>query len=102
MKQLLVVLFLIASFHAAQSQSANVPLNEDYYHLLDRYEIKKRAFSTDFFSNFKPYARHTIAEFLDSLPTNVAVSEVDKFNLNYLRIDNWEFTDSEDRYCTRN
>ncbi|MEM8895693.1 MAG: hypothetical protein AAGC88_14010 [Bacteroidota bacterium] len=101
MKQLLVVLFLIASFHTALPQSANVPLNEDYYHLLDRYEIKQRAFSTDFFSNFKPYARQAIAGFLDSLPENVVTSEVDEFNLNYLRNDNWEFTNSEDRFSKK-
>ncbi len=98
MKRLPIVLFFLCLTYRALSQSANVPLNEDYYHLIDRYEIKQRAFSTDFFSNFKPYARQGIAQFLDSLPENVSVSSADAFNLDYLRVDNWEFTKTDNRY----
>lgn len=94
-------LLILISIGQAFSQSANVPLNEDYYHLIDRYEIKQRAFSTDFFSNFKPYGRQGIAQFLDSLPENTGVSSADEFNLNYLKLDNWEFTDYEGRYSKK-
>ncbi len=94
-------LLILISTGLAFTQSANVPLNEDYYHLLDRYEIKQRAFSTDFFSNFKPYGRQGIAQFLDSLPENTSVSAADEFNLNYLKLDNWEFTDYEGRYSKK-
>lgn len=96
---ILPILLLVSS--QALSQSANVPLNEDYYHLIDRYEIKQRVFSTDFFSNFKPYARRGIAAFLDSLPANIGVSSADAFNLNYLKIDNWEFTNDDNRFSKR-
>ena len=35
-------------------QSTNAPLTEEYYQLLDRFEIKQPRFSESFYTNFKP------------------------------------------------
>jgi hypothetical protein len=87
-------IFLLYSL-IGYTQSANVALNEDYYHLLDRSEIKQTRFSTSFFSNFRPFSREAIASFLDSLPQNIDKSSADRFNRQYLSIDSWEFTNSD-------
>ncbi|MFC2125416.1 hypothetical protein ACFLU5_11460 [Bacteroidota bacterium] len=81
------------------SQSANAPLNRDYYHLIDRYEIMSGQFSNTFHTSVKPIRREMIGEFLDSLDMkNMNASGVDRFNFEYLAIDNWSFTsmDSSD------
>ena len=78
-------------------QSAYIPLNADYYYLLDRYEIKSGKFSPNYFTSFKPYRRDHVAGFIDSLShKNTLISESDRFNLSYLGIDSWEFTRSPD------
>ncbi len=77
-------------------QSAYVPLNPDYYHLLDRYEMKSGGMSKSYFTSFKPYRRDQITAFLDSIVSNgIFTSQSDKFNEEYLKIDNWEFTRTE-------
>jgi hypothetical protein len=76
------------------SQSANVPLNRDYYHLIDRFEIKSGQLSKAFHTSVKPIRREMVGEFLDSLDLdNIDLSAVDKFNFEYLAIDNWSFTE---------
>ncbi|CAD5272034.1 MULTISPECIES: hypothetical protein [unclassified Imperialibacter] len=89
---LLLCLALTESF----AQSANVPLWSDYYHLLDRYEIKSGKMHDGYFSSFKPTLRQSVAAFTDSVSSlGVFESSSDKFNEKYLRQDNWEFfTDS--------
>lgn len=81
------------------SQSANIPLNRDYYHLIDRYEILAGSFSETFHSHVKPIQRSYLAAYLDSLYSNEAfvdeLSERDRFNLQYLANDNWEWTKSD-------
>lgn len=71
------------------SQSSDAPFNPDYYHQLDRYEIRSGQLSSTFDTNVKPYSRQAIGRFLDSL-SFVAVAPVDLFNLQYLSEDNWE------------
>ena len=76
------------------SQSANIPLNRDYYHLIDRFEIKSGQLSKAFHTSVKPIRREMVGEFLDSLDLeDMNVSKVDRFNFEYLAIDNWSFTD---------
>ncbi|MGB0521308.1 MAG: hypothetical protein ACPGJS_00035 [Flammeovirgaceae bacterium] len=82
------LLFPISMF----AQNTNAPLNSDYYHLLDRYEIRQKKFSKSFFTVAKPYTREAIAAFVDSLKLD-GLSKSDQFNLGYLRNDNWEWTD---------
>src|SRR4051812_4624222 len=74
-------------------QSVFVPLNKDYYHLLDRYEIRNGSFSNTFHTSVKPIERRAIAEFVDRLHIDSAkLSGSDKFNFSYLRNDNWEWS----------
>lgn len=75
------------------AQSSYIPLNQDYYHLLDRYEILNGKMSTSFFSSVKPFERRHVAQFLDSINIDSSrLSKADKFNLEYLANDNWEWT----------
>jgi len=82
---------------AAPAQSVYAPLNSDYYHLVDRYEIKLGRFANGFFSNVRPYERRGIAQLTDSVAADHNfLSGRDRFNLTYLRNDNWEWSDSAD------
>lgn len=73
------------------AQSSNVPYNPEYYHLIDRYEIKQKNFG-NIFTNIKPYSRLEIAKFVENFDStyNGTLSEADKYNLSYLALDNWE------------
>ena len=76
------------------AQSAIAPLNSDYYHNIDRYEIQGGKIHPGFFTSWKGYQREQIADFVDSLKGEPGWSRVDRFNLNYLSNDNWEYADS--------
>ncbi|KXX67598.1 hypothetical protein [Flammeovirga sp. SJP92] len=73
------------------AQSSNVPYDPEYYHLIDRYEIKQKNFGK-IFTAVKPYSRQEIASFLEGFDStyNGTLSEADKYNLSYLALDNWE------------
>lgn len=88
------LLFMIWSWpYLSQAQSVNAPLNPDYYHLLERYEINSGKLADSFHSSYKPYQRKAIATFVDSLYLkNQGLSPVDRFNLQYLANDNWEWS----------
>jgi hypothetical protein len=85
----LMMLFVTAVY----PQSTNAPLSSEYYHLLDRYEIRKAGFAKHYFSSFKPVQRKAIAEFAaEQLDSISSLSKVDHFNLQFLTNDNWEWT----------
>ncbi|MDW7695421.1 hypothetical protein R9C00_27465 [Flammeovirgaceae bacterium SG7u.111] len=89
--------FMLLSPILLFSQSSMAPLNSDYYYLIDRYEILQKDFSSSFFTNSKPYTRSSIAEFAQKVyHGKLNLSKVDKFNLQYLLNDNWEWLDSVD------
>lgn len=78
----------------AQAQSSFVPLNSDYYHLIDRLEIRQNRWADGFFSTVKPYNRQSIIQLTDSLlakPGSRSFSDTDYFNFSYLRNDSWEW-----------
>jgi hypothetical protein len=85
--------FLVVSF-PVWSQSPFVPLNADYYHLIDRLEIRQGQWAEGFHSSVKPYNRQSIIQLTDSLLTKPGrpFSDTDYFNFNYLRDDSWEWT----------
>jgi hypothetical protein len=96
MRYLLVLIFLfLADFTFAQS--TNATLNEDYYHWIDRYEIKSGKIVPGFFTSVKPYKRDVIIKYLDTLATDASIfsSKSDQFNLTYLRNDSWEWSHAE-------
>lgn len=77
-------------------QGAYIPYNRDYYHLIERYEILEGKNNPIFHTGFKPFRRDQVASYLDTLASgNLIQSNVDRFNLNYLSNDNWEFIDRE-------
>ncbi|EOZ99134.1 hypothetical protein A33Q_0737 [Indibacter alkaliphilus LW1] len=77
-------------------QGAYIPYNRDYYHLIERYEILEGKNNPIFHTGFKPYRRDQVASYLDTLATGKLIqSNADRFNLNYLSNDNWEFIDRE-------
>ncbi|MFW5760731.1 MAG: hypothetical protein ACOCXH_07125 [Cyclobacteriaceae bacterium] len=86
---------LIFSSSNLHSQSVNAPLADQYYHLIDRYEIKQGKWSETFHSSVKAYQRKAIAAFVDSVKNeDLFFSISDDFNLQYLANDNWEWYDS--------
>lgn len=92
----IIVLLLSFSFQIF-AQSAYIPLNQDIYHLLERYEIKAGKFQDNFHSHIKPYQRKIIANLADSLwQQNKNLSEADKFNLDYFRNDSWEWSNTQE------
>jgi len=90
----IVFLFLFvftAISNKLPAQSTNVPLNKDYYHLIERYEILYGKFAPQFHTVVKPIQRQHIAAFTDSLLDGQLEnpSKTDIFNLRYLSNDNW-------------
>lgn len=91
MRQHLSFLFLFVAA-SGWAQSPFVPLNSDYYHLIDRMEIRQNRWAEGFHSSVKPYNRHSVVQLTDSVlrhPTR-DLSDTDYFNLDYLRDDSWE------------
>lgn len=78
----------------AFSQATNASMNEDYYHWLDRYEIKAGRIAPELFTTVKPYKRNQIVAYVDSLQRKDSVfsSRADKFNYDYFRNDSWEWS----------
>src|SRR5690606_25439136 len=73
------------------AQSSYAPLNPDYYHRIDRYEIKAGR-TSGLFTNIKPYRRSAIAAFVDSVDNRpLFTSRSDQFNRDYLLTDNHEW-----------
>ena len=97
MRRVLFGLILLTSFLKAGAQSTNATLNEDYYHWIDRYEIKSGRIVSGFFTSVKPYKRDVIAKYLDTLSLNESIftSRSDQYNREFLRNDSWEWSRSE-------
>jgi hypothetical protein len=90
----LTFFFLITPWLAI-AQSNFAPLNEDYYHWVDRYEIKTGKIIPELYTTIKPYKRSAIVSFIDSAKQGGAYeSRTDQFNYEYLNNDNWEWSSS--------
>lgn len=94
MQKCLFVFWLAISIGNAFAQATNAPLNEDYYHRIDRYEIKAGRVVPELFTSVKPYKRDGIVAYIDSLEAkdHIFTSPADKFNYDYFRNDNWEWS----------
>ena len=92
-KYLTIICFNLTSL-VAYAQSTYIPYNKDYYYMLDRYEILTGEVSPNFHTSFKPYTRKDVSNFAENLikDSTIQFSERDKFNLNYLANDNYEFS----------
>ncbi len=96
MKSIFSIIIALACFYNAGAQSTNATLNEDYYHWIDRYEIKSGKIVPGFFTTIKPYKRDIIIKYLDTLTNDeVFTSRTDQFNRDYLRNDSWEWSRPE-------
>jgi hypothetical protein len=91
MRNRLLFLLVLCPFWVV-SQSNYAPLNESYYHLLDRYEVKSGRISPYLFTTIKPWKRSDIVQYIDTLDRQgMFTSAADRFNLTYFRNDNWEW-----------
>ena len=92
-KYCLVVFLLFSTFFSVSGQSTFVPLNADYYHLIDRLEIKRGKLSEGFQSANRAFTRKGIVQLTDSvlLEGKSKLSSTDLDNIQYLRNDNWEW-----------
>ena len=99
-RNLIVFLFLLLT--KAHAQSTYVPLNEDYYHWIDRYEVKAGALVPHLFTSIKPYKRSAVVGYIDTLQrAGVFESASDQFNLECLTNDNWEWANNHTNQSRR-
>lgn len=88
------ILFLVSILATElYGQSLYAPLNQDYYHLVDREETLNRTINPVLHSSFKPYRRTDVVAVMDS--SKRARSKVDEFNGAYLRVDNWQYSEDD-------
>lgn len=93
---ILLQLLLILNLNQLFAQSTYAPLNEDYYHWVERYEIKSGRIQPQLFTGIKPYRRSDIVALTDSLEKQgFFTTKSDRFNHDYLRNDSWEWSRSE-------
>ncbi len=85
--------FLAVMCCTSLAQSTYAPLNNDYQHLLERYEIKGNRLSNKLFSNIKPGFRKDLVQLTSGLEKDslAGLSKTDLFNLAYLQNDSWEW-----------
>ncbi|TDE10054.1 hypothetical protein [Dyadobacter psychrotolerans] len=84
---------ILISVSYAQAQSSFIPLNDDYYHLIDRLEIKRGKFTEGFHSAVKPFERKAVVALTDSIlkEGDVPLTNRDWETIDYLREDSWEW-----------
>lgn len=87
------IAFVLLASGSAQAQSQKIPLNSDYYHLIDRLEIKQGQWANGFHSSVKPYNRQAVVQLTDSILSDpfVRLSPTDRATVRYLRDDSWEW-----------
>lgn len=92
-----IILILVSGLcRYAAAQSTFAPLNEDYYHGIDRYEVKAGKVLPQVFTTVKPYRRSDIVDLVDSVNSLVLFeSKADRFNYEYLQNDSWEWSRAE-------
>lgn len=87
----LFIFFVLLSIKLS-GQSGFIPYSSEYYHLIDRFEVKSGYLSNDFHDNVKPFERKRVLNYLNSVPLDsMRFTKVDSFNLSYLKNDNWEW-----------
>lgn len=90
-RSVFVILFKVL-FFGVYAQSVNIPLNGDYYHWIDRYEIKSGVINPYFHTSWRAYQRKDVVSFADSALSEIELSAQDQFNLEYFRNDSWEWS----------
>ena len=88
----LFALLVLAAPLAARAQDATVPLDGDTYRLIDRYAIRYGAAVPSLHTSLKPYGRTQVAQLAEAIAggdTTTRFTATDRFNLRWLRRDNW-------------
>ncbi len=90
---LLPLIFVIPA-HVSLSQSTFIPLNDDYYHLIERFELKTGRLSDRFHTGVKPFERKAVMEFLDDVERDpeIELNDRDLASFRLMRWGNWEWT----------
>lgn len=85
--------FLLSNF--SFSQGVYVPLDDEYYHRVERYEIKSGRLSNRLFLTAGQIRRQDVVGFTEDIASDslrMRLNKRDKFNLGYLKDDNWEWS----------
>jgi len=97
-------LFYLLPFFATAQEGTYVPLDQDIYHLIDRFHIKYShqlppgSESPKLHTGIQPYRRQDVADLAEQVGTHASqLSPQDQFNCNYLLNDNWDYTRRESR-----
>lgn len=97
LRYLFVFVLLLPALRPAMAQSPNVPLNADYYQLIDRNVIKSGTLNQPFYTTVSGYQRHQVAGFMATYPDSTLHYDArSRFNREYLLQDNWEYADTID------
>ena len=88
-----ILLITLTSLSYVHAQSSFIPFNDDYYHLIDRLEIKRGKLTEGFHSNVKPFERKAVVALTDSIlkEGTVDLTKRDWETIDYLREDSWEW-----------
>lgn len=95
-KTFLGLVATIGGIISSAAQSTLIPFNADYYHLVERYEIRRGKFSEHLMMSVKLLERRGVAALADSIlkEKRFPLSRSDRFNLFYLLNDNSEWADT--------
>jgi len=98
-----LIIILVGCVSGLSAQSTNATLNEDYYHWIDRYEIKSGKIVPGFFTSVKPYKRDAIVRYIDSLAQDAEIfkSKSDLYNFAFLQNDSWEWSGAQTNTSAR-
>jgi hypothetical protein len=84
---------LVAAPFVGRAQDATVPLDADTYRLIDRYAIRYGGAVSGLHTSIKPYGRTQVAQLAEAIAADSGhLSPTDRFNLQWLRRDNWNST----------
>jgi hypothetical protein len=89
MNKFIIAFFLILFYGSdVKAQGTFTTNNEEIERIVDRWEIKNKAFYTNFNTGVKPYSKMGIATSMDSFSNGLDKSIVDAFELKYMDEEN--------------
>lgn len=74
----------------SSAPSSFIPKNQDYYRMIDRYEMKLGTLYNNLPTGIQPYPRKAVVALIDSVRRRTTLSLQDKFNIAYLLADSPE------------
>ena len=102
MKYRHVLYILLTAFTgSALAQSTSIPLNNDYYRLVERYRVLSGNVVDSFHTSSKPFTREKVVGFISALDSSLFSSPQDRFNRAYLLNDSWEHSKSAEVYTQK-